>query len=128
LGAGGSALRKFFSGTAHFSRPDTIEEVDRKLANGYPGRSVDFPDEYRMPVEQLLVTLEHWIGVIGEDHVSLGSDFDGGPPLAKGMHDIGDYSQVLAAMETRGWSEERIRKVAGLNLLRLIRQVTEKSR
>jgi membrane dipeptidase len=42
------------------------------------------------------------------------------------MHDISDHPQVLAAMEKRGWSEERIRKVEGLNLLRLIRQVTEK--
>jgi membrane dipeptidase len=81
-----------------------------------------------MPVDQLLVTLEHWISVVGDDHVSLGSDFDGGPPLAKGMHDISDYPQVLAAMEKRGWSEERIRKVAGLNLLNLIRQVTEKTK
>ncbi len=66
--------------------------------------------------------------MVGEDHVSLGSDFDGGPPLAEGMKDVSDYPQVLAAMEKRSWSDERIRKVAGLNLLRLIRQVTEKSR
>jgi membrane dipeptidase len=112
----------------HFSQPDTIEEVDRRVAKGYPGQTPEVPDEYRMPVDQLLVTLEHWISVVGEDHVSLGSDFDGGPPLARGMKDISDYPQVLAAMEKRGWSEERIRNVAGLNLLRLIRQVTEKSR
>jgi membrane dipeptidase len=112
----------------HFVRPDTIEDVDRQAAKGYPDHPIDIPDEYRMPVDQLLVTLEHWIAVAGEDHVSLGSDFDGGPPLAKGMHDISDYPQVLTAMEKRGWSEARIRKVAGLNLLRLIRQVTEKSK
>jgi membrane dipeptidase len=113
---------------AHFSQPESIADVDRRAAKAYPDRPVDAPDQYRMPVDQLLVTLEHWIGVVGEDHVSLGSDFDGGPPLAKGMHDLGDYPQVLAAMEKRGWSEDRIRKVAGLNLLRLIRQVTEKAR
>ena len=112
----------------HFTKPDTIEEVDRKAARHYPSTSVEIPDEYRMPIDQLIVTLDHWISVVGEDHVSLGSDFDGGPPLAKGMHDIADYPQVLAAMQKHGWSEERIRKVAGLNLLRLIRQVTEKSK
>ena len=112
----------------HFSRPDTIEEVDRRVAKGYPSEPPALADEYRMQVDQLLVTLQHWIDVVGDDHVSLGSDFDGGPPLARGMKDIGDYPQVIAAMEKRGWSEERIRKVAGLNLLRLIRQVTEKRR
>jgi membrane dipeptidase len=64
--------------------------------------------------------------VVGEDHVSLGSDLDGWPALAKGMRDIGDYPLLIAAMREYGWSEERIRKVAGLNLLRLIRQVTER--
>lgn len=122
----GAPYGNFSPAPAHFSRPDTIEEVDRKVAKGYPDHSIELSDEYRMPVDQLLVTLEHWISVVGEDHVSLGSDFDGGPPLAKGMHDISDYPKVLAAMEKRGWSEQRIRKVAGLNLLRLIRRVTEK--
>jgi membrane dipeptidase len=124
----GRPYGNFSPAPAHFSLRDTIEELDRKAASGYPDHPAKVPDEYRMPVSQLLVTLEHWISVVGEDHVSLGSDFDGGPPLAKGMHDISDYPQVLAAMETRGWSEERIRKVAGLNLLRLIRRVTEKGR
>jgi len=42
------------------------------------------------------------------------------------MRDIGDYPLLIVAMREYGWSEERIRKVAGLNLLRLIRQVTER--
>ncbi len=112
----------------HFLHPETIEEIDRRVAKKYPGEPVDIPDEYRMPIDQLVVTLDHWIEVVGEDHVSLGSDFDGGPPLAKGMHDIGDYQQVAVAMQKHGYSEERVRKVMGLNLLRLIRKVTEKGR
>ena len=106
----------------------TIAEVDRAVARHYPDKPIEVPDEYRMDVDQLVATVDHWISVAGEDHVSLGSDFDGGPPLAKGMHDIADYPQVTGAMQRRGYSEERIRKVLGLNLLRLIRQVTEKNR
>jgi hypothetical protein len=63
----------------HFSRPDAIEDVDKRVAKGYPDHSAELPAELRMPVDQLLVTLDHWINVIGEDHVALGSDFDGGP-------------------------------------------------
>jgi membrane dipeptidase len=63
---------------------------------------------------------------VGEDHVSLGSDFDGWVPLPKGMHDIGDYQLLITAMRRHGYSDERVRKIAGLNLLRVIRQVTEK--
>jgi membrane dipeptidase len=115
------------SGTLkHFSALDTIEAVDHEVARKYPDKPVDIPDEIRMPIDQMLVVLDHWIQVVGEDHVALGSDFDGGPPLAKGLHDIGDYSILLAAMQKHGYSETRIQKIAGLNLLRLIRQVTEK--
>jgi membrane dipeptidase len=124
----GRPYGNFAPAPPHFSKPETIEEVDRKVARHYPDHPVEIPDEFRMPIDQLIVTLDHWVSVAGEDHVSLGSDFDGGPPLAKGMHDISDYPQVAAAMQKHGWPEDRIRKVLGLNLLRLIRQVTEKGR
>jgi membrane dipeptidase len=42
------------------------------------------------------------------------------------MRDIGDYPVLIAAMRDHGYSDERIRKVAGLNLLRIIRHVTER--
>jgi membrane dipeptidase len=42
------------------------------------------------------------------------------------MHDAADYGQLTVAMQRKGYSEQRIRKVLGLNLLRLIRQVTDK--
>ena len=42
------------------------------------------------------------------------------------MRDIGDYGQITGAMLRQGYSEQRVRKVLGLNLLRLFRQVTEK--
>jgi membrane dipeptidase len=52
------------------------------------------------------------IRLVGEDHVALGSDFDGGPlPL------------ITDAMLRRGYSEERIRKFLGGNLLRVLRQI-----
>ena len=70
--------------------------------------------------------IDYWINLVGEDHVSLGSDFDGGPDLPRGMRDTGDYGQITEAMARKGYSEQRIRKVLGLNLLSLIRQVTGK--
>jgi membrane dipeptidase len=104
-----------------------IQAVNAAVAKkSYPPEPAGMPEELRMPVDQLVVVLDHWIGVVGEDHVSLGSDFDGWPNLSKGMHDIGDYQLLITAMRRHGYSDERVRKIAGLNLLRLIRQVTEK--
>ena len=66
------------------------------------------------------------IQLVGEDHVMLGSDFDGGPTLPRGMRDIRDLPMITDAMLRRGYSELRIRKFLGGNLLRVFRQVTEK--
>ena len=41
----------------------------------------------------------------------------------EGMRTIGDFPNLTAAMERRGWSEGRIRKVMGGNWLRLLRDV-----
>ena len=103
-----------------------LQAVNDKEANLYPPVPENVPEELRMPVDQLVVVLDHWIEVVGEDHVSLGSDFDGWLPVPKDMHDIGDYQLLITAMRRHGYSDERVRKIAGLNLLRVIRQVTEK--
>jgi membrane dipeptidase len=42
------------------------------------------------------------------------------------MRDIRDLPLLTEAMLARGWSETRIRKFLGGNLLRVVRQVTEK--
>ena len=105
---------------------DSIEALDREVAKKYPSEPAGVPEHLRMPIGQLVDVLEHWINLVGEDHVALGSDFDGGPEPAKGMKDISDYPQVTAAMLSRGWPEQRIRKILGLNLLRLFREVTGK--
>ena len=83
--------------------------------------------------EPLHVTVDEWVSVVdrairlvGDDHVALGSDFDGGPPLPRGMRDVRDLPMITEAMLRRGYAEERIRKFLGGNLLRVFRQVTEK--
>jgi membrane dipeptidase len=44
------------------------------------------------------------------------------------MRDVGDLPLITAAMLRRGYSEERIDKFLGQNVLRVLRQVTEKGR
>ena len=44
------------------------------------------------------------------------------------MRDIRDLPMLTEAMLKRGWSEQRIRKFLGGNLLRVVRQVTEKKK
>jgi membrane dipeptidase len=104
----------------------TIEQLDAIAAPQFPMVGVDAPDEIRFTPEDWIKVVEHAIDIAGEDHVMLGSDFDGGPTLPRGMRDIRDLPLLTDAMLKRGWSEPRIRKFLGGNLLRVVRQVTER--
>jgi membrane dipeptidase len=60
--------------------------------------------------------------VAGIDHVGIGSDYEGfdGPP--DGLEDVSCYPALLAELLRRGYSAEDVKKVAGLNLLRVMRE------
>jgi membrane dipeptidase len=106
--------------------PLAIAEIDRLVGPQFPMRPAAIPDEIRLTVDDWVGVVDRAIAIVGEDHVSLGSDFDGGPPLPRGMRDIRDLAMITDAMLRRGYSEERIQKFLGGNLLRVFRQITEK--
>ena len=103
----------------------TIEEIDRKVAPQFPMVGLKMPDDVLFSPDEWIAVIEKAIEVVGEDHVALGSDFDGGPTPPRGIRDISDLPMLTDAMLRRGWSEVRIRKFLGGNLLRVFRQVTE---
>jgi membrane dipeptidase len=104
----------------------SIEEVDQVAAAGYPHVGPVPPDQYMMSVDEWFNVVDRAIELVGEDHVALGSDFDGGPTPPRGLRDVSDLAMLTEAMLRRGYSEARIRKFLGENLLRVLRQVTEK--
>jgi len=66
--------------------------------------------------------IEHVRDVAGVDHVGLGSDFDGmGPVTPIGLEDVSTYPQLFAELIRRGWKDADLKKLAGLNMLRVIR-------
>ena len=103
-----------------------IAEIDKMLENSFPSVGPNPPDELLMSIDEWLSVVERAIDLVGEDHVALGTDFDGGPTPPRGMKDISDLPMITEAMLKRGYSEERILKFMGGNLMRVFRQVTEK--
>jgi membrane dipeptidase len=67
--------------------------------------------------------IEHAIGVMGEDAVGLGSDFDGFIPLPQGMRDVRDLPRLTDALLKRGMPEAQVEKVLGRNLTRFFTEV-----
>jgi membrane dipeptidase len=105
----------------------SIEEIDavEKAALPFVYKG-EFPEKYRMTAKEFAKVIDYGVKLVGEDHISLGSDFDGGPPLPRELEDISDYGEMTKAMQEIGYSDERIRKILGGNLLRVIRQVTDR--
>jgi membrane dipeptidase len=106
----------------------SIEAIDALAAPQFPMVGVDAPEAIRLAPNDWLDVVDRATQLAGEDHVMLGSDFDGGPTLPRGMRDIRDLPMLTEAMLKRGWSGQRIRKFLGGNLLRVVRQVTEKKK
>ena len=67
--------------------------------------------------------LDHIRDVAGIDHIGLGSDFDGTTYVPKGLDDVADFPALTAELLRRGYSDEDVKKVLGLNLLRVMRTV-----
>src|SRR5205814_6576814 len=65
--------------------------------------------------------IEHIRDVAGVDAVGLGSDFDGITEVPVGLEDVSKFRDLIAELLRRGWSEQDVKKVAGLNALRVLR-------
>jgi membrane dipeptidase len=96
----------------------TLYEVDRLVAPQFPMPGADVPDSIMMTVDNWVAVVDRAIQMVGEDHVAIGTDFDGGPTLARGMRDVRDLPMITDAMLRRGYSEERIDKFWGARLMR----------
>jgi membrane dipeptidase len=74
-------------------------------------------------VDKIIDHMEHVIKVAGEDHVTLGSDYDGMITLPKELKDITFQPVLVQKMLDRNWQPERVKKILGGNFLRVIQQI-----
>jgi membrane dipeptidase len=65
--------------------------------------------------------IDHIRDVAGIDHVGVGSDFDGLPGMPDGLEDVSTYPALFAELADRGYRDEDLTKVAGRNVLRVMR-------
>jgi membrane dipeptidase len=72
-------------------------------------------------LSQVADHIEHVRKVAGVDHVAIGSDFDGITETPVGLGDVSTFPDLFAELIRRGWSDDDLRKLAGKNLLRVLR-------
>jgi membrane dipeptidase len=66
--------------------------------------------------------IEHIRKVAGVDHLGIGSDFFGGEEMPVGLEDTSKFPYLFAELIKRGWNDAELRKLAGENILRVIRE------
>jgi membrane dipeptidase len=67
--------------------------------------------------------VDHIRNLIGVDHIGIGGDYDGTTSLPVGLEDVSTYPALFVELLRRGYSDEDVAKIAGLNMLRVMREV-----
>ncbi len=66
--------------------------------------------------------VEHIAKVAGYDHARIGGDLDGIEVAPDGLGTVSGYPLLFAELIRRGWSDQNLAKLAGGNVLRVMRQ------
>jgi membrane dipeptidase len=73
-------------------------------------------------LSQVADHIDHIRKVAGIDHIGVGGDFDGISSVIVGLEDVSTYPALSAELLKRGYSDDDVKKILGLNVLRVMRQ------
>jgi membrane dipeptidase len=79
--------------------------------------------ERPLPKVPLAVYVDHLIRLIelaGEEHVGIGTDFDGIPDTLEGLEDVSKFPNLTAALLERGVDKAGVKLILGANFLRVL--------
>jgi membrane dipeptidase len=119
-------------------------EWDLGLAEEMGRRGLDWKDldaraavraEYATARPRPLATLaqvadhiDHVREAAGVEHVGIGADYDGTDRLPGGLEDVSCYPALFAELLSRGWSQDECARLAGGNVLRVLREAEDAAR
>ncbi len=75
----------------------------------------------RATLSQVADQIDYVRKIAGVDHVGIGGDFDGIDDVVVGLEDVSKYPDLFAELARRGWNDTDLRKLAGENVLRVLR-------
>jgi membrane dipeptidase len=102
-------------GGLFIGQPERIADALRAWEQAHP--------KPRATIGDVADHIEHIRKVAGVDYVGIGSDFDGIPEAPAGLEGVDKFPALLEELARRGWSDAELAKVAGANLLRVMREV-----
>ncbi len=92
----------------------------RDLASEIAANDENAPEA--VSVKDFVDHIDYMVELIGINHVGISSDFDGGGGI-QGWKDASETENVTRELLERGYTEDHIKKLWGLNLLRVLDEV-----
>jgi membrane dipeptidase len=115
---GPAAMKQFAEMEAQYKNdPPGLLAARKKMEAEYASKAV------RATLQDVVDHIDHAVKIAGIDHVGLGSDFDGVECTPIGLDDTSKWPNLTRALLEKGYSAGDIRKIYGLNTLRLMRAV-----
>ena len=73
-------------------------------------------------LEDVFLHADYMIGLMGEDHVGIGSDMDGAriEDFPEGLKSVGELQKIADFFIDKGYSESRVKKIMSGNFLRVM--------
>jgi membrane dipeptidase len=115
-GAGGIVMVPFL--------PAYLTEEDR-LSDEAATKENPRPAPIKSTLKDAANHIDHIRETAGIDHAGIGSDFEGFQGTPAGLEDVTCYPALLEELRGRGYSESDLKKVAGENILRVMRAVED---
>jgi len=105
--------------TLHPHDPDAVKRELETWVKAHPAP--------KATLAQVADHIEHVRKLAGVDHVGIGSDFDGISSTPVGLEGVHTFPALLAELLRRGWTDQEVKKLAGENALRVMREVEKVS-
>jgi membrane dipeptidase len=74
-------------------------------------------------IETIIEHIDYIKNLVGIDYVGIGSDFDGGIDAPFDLYDATCYPLLAQKLYEHGYTQEELKKILGLNFLRVFKQV-----
>lgn len=92
------------------------------FANGFLRPDMSMDRDSDTPLEVLVDHFDHVVNLVGDEHVSFGTDFDGAG-IPEAVRDAEHLPVVLRALQARGYSDDRLERICNGNFLRVASEV-----
>jgi len=81
-----------------------------------------FIDHEKADLNRLLDHFEHAAGIMGVEHIGIGSDFDGIDIVLKELPDVSFLPRLIVGLQGRGFKKEEIRKILFENFFGIVQE------